>query len=162
MQPCWCSQNIPCPGSLSDTDGMKASPVHALSQMGWKLHPPFHSQHRLTTTSPALFSMRQIIMSDFKLCYPGIMKRYPSVLWYECAFPFYSQQILIWIQNMDPFCFNSKERLQEVEVIFGDLYLIFLCKSTNDVCIHQVILCDIYPPAKPDVGQGSCCQLSWE
>lgn len=79
VQPCWCSQNIPCPAWLPQT------------QMGWKLHPPFHSQHRLATTSPALISMRQIIMSDFKRCCPVTMTWHPTVPWYDYAFPFYSQ-----------------------------------------------------------------------
>lgn len=50
--------------------------------------------------------------------------------------------------------------LQEVWLIFGDHYLIFHWQGTKDVCVHQVILCDIYSPAKPEMGQDSYSQLT--
>lgn len=118
VQPCWCSQI-----SLSDTDRMKASSNVSL---------PAQADHDIS--SPVL--NQTDYNKWFQAVCPSIVTWYSMVSWYEYAFPFYSQYILVWIQKMYIFCFNNKERPREVGLIFGDLYLIFLWQGTKDVCIH--------------------------
>lgn len=102
-----------CQHAQTSTDPLsaRASPLRlskcplshlALSQMWAVMKTSFITSLPVQVdmvTSPTLFSIMQIITSNFKLCCPGIMTWYPIMSLHNYTFPFYSWHVLIWIQN---------------------------------------------------------------